>query len=133
MPQTAMNGQIDGHAVAAARHVLGLSQVAVAASAGVTQAYLSQIESGKRTRVGDAILTRLAAALDVDPDALRTQPTAAGVVLTAEEAAAQLLVTPTKVRQMCRGGELRAARVGRQWRIRQVEVDRLLTPQPAAS
>lgn len=54
-------------------------------------------------------------------------------VYSIEEAAQALDVHPDTIRKMIKRGELRASRVGRQYRIPQAEVDRLLygtTPRP---
>jgi transcriptional regulator with XRE-family HTH domain len=47
------------------RAVLGLTQNALARRAGVSQAYLSQVEAGRRVRVSASILLQLADALGV--------------------------------------------------------------------
>jgi transcriptional regulator with XRE-family HTH domain len=47
------------------RAVLGLTQNALARRAGVSQAYLSQVEAGRRVRVSATILLQLADALGV--------------------------------------------------------------------
>ncbi len=47
-------------------------------------------------------------------------------VYTIDEAAEALRVHPDTIRRMIRKGELRYSRVGRQYRIPQSEIDRLL-------
>lgn len=134
MPQTATNGHINGAAVEAARKARGLTQEAAATAADISQAYLSQIETGRRTHVSSARLARLAAALDVDPAELLAPAATSRPVLTVAEAAERLRLNEQTVRAMCRSGrEIAAARVGRQWRIPESEVSRLLTPTERAS
>lgn len=43
---------------------------------------------------------------------------------TVEEAAAYLRTSPAAVRRLLKGGEIRARRIGRSWRILRVEIDR---------
>lgn len=133
MPQTATNGDINGAAVEAARKARGLSQGAAATAADISQAYLSQIETGRRTHVSAARLARLAAALDVDPAALITPTDPTGPVLTVAEAAVRLRLNEQTVRVKCSTGEIPAARVGRQYRIPARVVDAMLTPTERAS
>ena len=52
------------------REAKGLSQQALGELAGVRQATISEIESGKKQRVDLGILERLASALDVEPGRL---------------------------------------------------------------
>lgn len=133
MPQTATTGHINGAAVEAARKARGLSQGAAATAADISQAYLSQIETGRRTNVSAARLARLAATLDVDPAELLAPAAKARPVLTVAEAAERLRLGEQTIRVMCRRREIVAARLGRQWRIPESEVSRLLTPTERAS
>lgn len=58
---------VDGaHPVRALRRLRGVTSTGLAVSAGITQGYLSQIETGKRTPTAD-VRRRLADALGVDP------------------------------------------------------------------
>jgi transcriptional regulator with XRE-family HTH domain len=59
-----------GSALRSARLAHGLTQVALAKRAGVTQTYISQLERGARANPAAAVGARLAAALEVSPDAL---------------------------------------------------------------
>lgn len=47
-------------------------------------------------------------------------------ILTVKEAAAMLKLSPETVKRKARAGELPAAKAGRQWRFRRVELDRWL-------
>lgn len=47
-------------------------------------------------------------------------------MLSAEDAAAMLAVTPAHVRNMLRRGELEGVRVGHAWRIRRSDVEALM-------
>jgi len=70
IPYEEVKRMLDGESpVRVFREHRGMSQEALAEAAGIAQAYLSQIESGKRT--GSAkVLARLAQALRVDLDDL---------------------------------------------------------------
>jgi len=59
----------DGNAIRAARQHLGLKQTELASMVGTNQPYLSLIENGKTVN-RDAIISRLAAALGLDPGEL---------------------------------------------------------------
>ncbi len=48
-------------------------------------------------------------------------------ILTVAQAAEYLQVNPETVRRAARAGRLPAARIGRQWRIRRADLDRLFT------
>jgi excisionase family DNA binding protein len=52
--------------------------------------------------------------------------------LTPEEVAARLRVTPKTVRRYCQLGQLKAARVGRQWRISENMLEKFLNKEPDA-
>ena len=47
-------------------------------------------------------------------------------ILTIAQAAEYLQFHPDKVYRMVRSGELRAAKIGKEWRIRRADIDRLL-------
>ena len=51
-------------------------------------------------------------------------------LLTVEEAAAYLRVTPATVYRLLRAGKLPGVRVGRQWRVRRTALDAHLTAPP---
>jgi excisionase family DNA binding protein len=53
-----------------------------------------------------------------------------GGLLTLEEAAALLRVSPNTVYKMCREGKIPAAKVGRQWRILETELANWLREEP---
>jgi transcriptional regulator with XRE-family HTH domain len=55
-----------GRRIRRARQARNLSQVALAARAGVTPPYIVMLESGARTSTSIPVLKRLAKALDVD-------------------------------------------------------------------
>jgi len=76
-----------GQNLKARRRELGLTQTQLAARVGVSQAYLSRIETG--TRVADTdLLARLAEALETSPLALMSpDPIFSGRTLSAEEVA----------------------------------------------
>lgn len=68
---------IDGAKLKQARYMAGLDQVPLAQRAGVSQSYISAIESGARTRVSASIYARICDALGVtDRTALMTDPPA---------------------------------------------------------
>lgn len=70
IPFDVVSAMIDGaSAVKAWREYRGLTQAALAAKIGVSRAYLTQIESGRRNGTAD-VLARLARALDVLADDL---------------------------------------------------------------
>ena len=52
-------------------------------------------------------------------------------LLTVEEAAAYLRVTPPTVYRLLRAGKLPGVKVGRQWRVRLVDLEAHLTSPPA--
>ncbi len=54
-------------------------------------------------------------------------------LLTVEEAAAYLRVTPPTVYRLLRAGKLPGVKVGRQWRVRLADLEALLTSPPAPS
>ena len=58
-----------GTGVRALRNIKGLTQVQLAAKAGVSQSKISELESGSR-RISDAVRVRIAAALDAQPHLL---------------------------------------------------------------
>ncbi len=58
--------QTPGQRIKRRRQELGLNQVALARAAGVTQGYLSAVETGRR-HLGSATIKRLAEALDLPP------------------------------------------------------------------
>ena len=68
-----------GSAVRRIRELHGIGQEAVAERSGLSQGYLSQIESGAWTRVTEDILGRIAKALGVEPWVILAQ--AAGLKL----------------------------------------------------
>jgi transcriptional regulator with XRE-family HTH domain len=68
-----------GSAVRRLRELHGIGQEAVAERSGLSQGYLSQIESGAWTRITEDILGRIAAALGVEPWVILAQ--AAGLKL----------------------------------------------------
>lgn len=66
---------IDGAKVKHARYLAGLDQVPLAKRAGLSQSYLSAIETGARTRVSASAYARLCDALGVtDRTTLMAQP-----------------------------------------------------------
>ena len=67
-----MDAKTFGERVKAARGAAGLTQVQLAAKAGIGQSAISSIEGGSSKWTRGANLLRLAAALDVDPDWLET-------------------------------------------------------------
>jgi excisionase family DNA binding protein len=52
--------------------------------------------------------------------------------LTVPQVAAELMIHPATVRIWIKGGRLRAARVGREWRVRRSDVERAVLADPAA-
>ncbi len=50
-------------------------------------------------------------------------------LLTIQEVADYLRLSKTTVWRWCQSGELRAFKVGRGWRIRQSDVDKMMTQQ----
>ena len=68
-----------GSAVRRIRELHGIGQEAVAERSGLSQGYLSQIESGAWTRVTEDILGRISKALGVEPWVILAQ--AAGLKL----------------------------------------------------
>lgn len=56
------------HPLAAARHRLGLSQIAIAARAGCHPSYLAAVEQGRRP--SDALAAKLAAAVGAPVEAI---------------------------------------------------------------
>lgn len=65
-PPNRTNTPIWGEGVKALRAEKNLSQVALAAAAGVTQSSISRLENGSR-QISDAARVRIAQALDADP------------------------------------------------------------------
>lgn len=65
---------IDGTRLRTLRQDRGLTQVALAERAELAAPYLSQLETGVRSRVSPGAYLRLAKALRVRPAALRSQP-----------------------------------------------------------
>jgi excisionase family DNA binding protein len=55
------------------------------------------------------------------------QPTSAFDLLTLQEAAARLRVSKNTVYKLCRAGQIPSCKVGRQWRIRNADLDRWLS------
>jgi len=68
-----------GSAVRRLRELHGIGQEAVAERSGLSQSYVSQIESGAWTRITEDILGRIATALGVEPWVILAQ--AAGLKL----------------------------------------------------
>jgi ribosome-binding protein aMBF1 (putative translation factor) len=68
------NNQSLGQRIRAAREALGESQVKLAAAAGISQGYLSQIETDEREPTL-SIAARLAKALDISLDKLASSAT----------------------------------------------------------
>lgn len=67
--------RVHGAGIKAIREALGLGQAAVAAEAGISVPYLSQIENGVRPSVGEDVFTGLFRALRVrDKRALIATP-----------------------------------------------------------
>jgi transcriptional regulator with XRE-family HTH domain len=62
--------QTFGQAVTERRRARNLAQKAVADAAGISTAYLSDIENGRRSPSNVVLITGLAHALGADPDAL---------------------------------------------------------------
>lgn len=67
-----------GHSIRILRQARGLTSASVAASAGISAAYLSLIESGVRIPP-DETLDKLAGALRVNPSVLKSIATGAGI------------------------------------------------------
>lgn len=67
--QPSTSAHVGTSALAAARKAAGLSQAQLAKRTGINQAYLSQMETGKRTITADQATT-LARALGIEPSAL---------------------------------------------------------------
>jgi transcriptional regulator with XRE-family HTH domain len=65
-----MNRKVNGAAVGTIRKALGMRQDALAAGAGITAAYLSQIEHGHRQQPAPEVMRRLADALGVPLDSI---------------------------------------------------------------
>lgn len=125
MTQTDTVGDgVDGQAVARLRRSIPLTQEALASRAGISQSYLSQIESGARSAVSTKCRERIAAALGCDMAEISAGRTLE--VHTIAEAARRLRFHQQTVRNMCRRGDLEAIRVGAQWRIPVVSVDRII-------
>lgn len=124
---TAGNG-VDGRAVARLRRTAPLTQEQLATRAGISQSYLSQIESGARTVVRGPVREAIATALGCAVAEISTGRIVE--VHTIAEAAARLRLNEQTVRGMCRAGDLDAVRVGRQWRIPVHVLDARLTPEP---
>jgi len=59
------------HTLRTARERLGWTQEELEAKSGIDQATISNIETGRVTRPAFATVVKLAAALDIDPRALR--------------------------------------------------------------
>jgi excisionase family DNA binding protein len=53
--------------------------------------------------------------------------------LTVPQVAAELMIHPATVRIWIKGGRLRAARVGREWRVRRSDVEHAVMADPAAA
>ena len=60
-----MMGNTLGRSLRHSRAALGLTQSSLARRAGVSQAYVSQVEAGTRARISASILRRLADAVGV--------------------------------------------------------------------
>lgn len=69
------NVAIDGGKLQAARTAAELTQMQLAAQAGISQAYISGIEVGDRRRMNPHAYARLCAALGVSDTALQPDPT----------------------------------------------------------
>jgi len=74
---TAPTVSVNGSAVREIRVTAGLNALAAASKAGISAAYLSQIENGHRSRMSPAKFNALAKALDVDRAALLAEDDAA--------------------------------------------------------
>ena len=68
------NIAIDGRKLAAAREAADLTQVQLAAKAGISQSYISGIELGERVRMRPALYARLCRALAVSETGLMAHP-----------------------------------------------------------
>ncbi len=51
------------------------------------------------------------------------------MIYTPEEAARKLRVSPQTIRRLCRSGELRCRKVGKQWRIAAKDLMRYYDPE----
>ena len=52
----------------------------------------------------------------------------ANAILTVEEAADFLRVSKVTIRRWCASGRLPAFKIGREWRINKIELDKLMRP-----
>lgn len=76
-PASSADVAIDGAKIRELRQELGYTQAALAEKCAMHNAYLSQLENGRRLRVSPPLFVRLCDALRIDPErrhTLRKQP-----------------------------------------------------------
>jgi excisionase family DNA binding protein len=110
----------------ALREAAGLSQLELAAAAGLTHEEISRLELGRLAPVGTSV-RRLAQALGTEPAAFVGRGELAGAGLTTAEAAARLGVPAGRVVRWLKTGELEGGtKVSGQWRVPEAAVYELL-------
>lgn len=65
---------INGRTVRAMRKMQGKSTREIAEPAAIDRSYIARIESGERPNVSPEVLDLIAAALEVEPDAISREP-----------------------------------------------------------
>jgi transcriptional regulator with XRE-family HTH domain len=98
------------------REAAGLTQLEVAAIAGITHEAISLLETGRRAPMV-ATVRRLAQALRVAPRVFVADDDLAAVGLTTVAAAARLGVPPARVQTWLATGKLPGVKVSGQWRV----------------
>ena len=124
VPAWRANPRRCGKRLRALREAAGLSQLALAATSGLTHEELSRLERGGRAPSSETI-RKLALALGVAPERFTDRTGLGLAMLTTDETAARLGVPVGRVQTWLRQGALAGTKVSGQWRVPAVAVREL--------